>query len=89
MGRPAFSWLPFALQHPPLFYATLLGAAVHLDRKRPINKRSLVWYKIETMRLANKTMNVPHEAATDQMLLVVLILLYFNASLHHDIQVPS
>ncbi|TGO24073.1 hypothetical protein BPAE_0113g00300 [Botrytis paeoniae] len=89
VGRPAFSWLPFALQHPPLFYATLLGAAVHLDRKRPINKRSLVWYKIETMRLANETMNVPHEAATDQMLLVVLILLYFNASLHPDIQVPS
>ncbi|KAF7922680.1 uncharacterized protein EAE98_006736 [Botrytis deweyae] len=78
VGRPAFSWLPFALQHPPLFYATLLGAAVHLDRKRPIDKRSLVWYKIETMRLANETMNVPHEAATDQMLLVVLILLYFN-----------
>ncbi|TGO65914.1 hypothetical protein BELL_0993g00020 [Botrytis elliptica] len=70
VGRPAFSWLPFALQHPPLFYATLLGAAVHLDRKRPIDKRSLVWYKIETMRLANETMNVPHEAATDQMLLV-------------------
>ncbi|TGO86800.1 hypothetical protein BPOR_0275g00030 [Botrytis porri] len=70
VGRPAFSWLPFAIQHPPLFYATLLGAAVHLDRKRPIDKRSSVWYKIETMRLANETMNVPHEAATDQMLIV-------------------
>ncbi|ESZ92595.1 hypothetical protein SBOR_7012 [Sclerotinia borealis F-4128] len=78
LGRPAFSWLPFALHHPPLLYATLLGAAVHLDRKQPMDKRILVWYKIETMRLANQTMNVPNEAATDQMLLVVLILLYFN-----------
>lgn len=89
MGRPAFSWLPFALQHPPLFYATLLGAAVHLDRKRPIDKRSLFWYKIETIRLANETINIPHEAATDQMILVVLILLYFNASFYLDTQVPS
>ncbi|KAM3154873.1 hypothetical protein ABEW05_004679 [Botrytis cinerea] len=71
VGRPAFSWLTSALQHPPLFYATLLGAAVHLDRKRPIDKRSLFWYKIETIRLANETMNIPHEAATDQMILVV------------------
>ncbi|KAK6595990.1 fungal specific transcription factor domain-containing protein [Botrytis cinerea] len=78
VGRPAFSWLTSALQHPPLFHATLLGAAVHLDRKRPIDKRSLFWYKIETIRLANETMNIPHEAATDQMILVVLILLYFN-----------
>ncbi|KAI9641714.1 hypothetical protein NHQ30_009570 [Ciborinia camelliae] len=69
LGRPAFSWLPFALHHPPLFYATLLGAAVHLDRKQPMDKRTLFWYKIETMRLANQTMNLPNEAATDQMLL--------------------
>ncbi|KAF7869864.1 hypothetical protein EAF04_004648 [Stromatinia cepivora] len=78
VGRPAFSWLKVALHHPPLFYATLLGAAVHLDRKQPIDKRTLIWYKIETMRLANETMNIPNEGATDQMLIVVLILLYFN-----------
>ncbi|CAD6448455.1 beb1b999-0530-4624-af24-c03827c23f95 [Sclerotinia trifoliorum] len=78
VGRPAFSWLKLALHHPPLFYATLLGAAVHLDRKQPIDKRTLIWYKIETMRLANEKMNIPNEGATDQMLIVVLILLYFN-----------
>lgn len=78
VGRPAFFWLKAALHHPPLFYATLLGAAVHLDRRQPIGKYTLLWYKIETMRLANEMMNIPNEGATDQMLIVVLILLYFN-----------
>ncbi|KAA8571231.1 hypothetical protein EYC84_000564 [Monilinia fructicola] len=69
-GRPAFSWLPFALHHPPLLYATLLSAAVHLDRKQPMDKRTLVWYKFETIRLANETMNIPIQATADEMLLV-------------------
>ena len=64
-----------------LFYATLLGAAVHLDRKQPVgDQRKLLWYKVQTIRLANEKLNQPSEAASDQMILVALILLYFNVS---------
>ena len=76
---PRVSWLPFALSHPPLFYATLLSAAVHLDRVQPLkDQRKLLWYKVETIRLTNERLSVLSEAATDQMILVALILLYFN-----------
>ncbi|KAM3074622.1 hypothetical protein ACMFMG_008050 [Clarireedia jacksonii] len=77
-NTPAYSWLPFALHHPPLFYALLLSAVVHLDRIQPMDKQILLWYKIETMRLANERLNIPDEGIADQMLIVVLILLYFN-----------
>ena len=78
---PRVSWFPFALNNPTLFYATLLGAAVHLDRKQPVgDQRKLLWYKVQTMRLANEKMNEPTEAASDQMILVALILLFFNVS---------
>ena len=64
-----------------LFYATLLGAAVHLDRRQPFgDQRKLLWYKVRTMRLANENLNEPSEGASDQMILVALILLYFNVS---------
>lgn len=76
---PRVSWLPFALHHKVLFMATLLSAVVHLDRFQPLgDQRKLLWYKIETMRLANETLNDPTEGASDQMILVALILLYFN-----------
>lgn len=61
--------------------ATLLSAAVHLDRIQPVgDQRKLLWYKIETMRLANETLNNPIEGASDQMIIVALILVYFNVS---------
>ncbi|KAJ8060327.1 hypothetical protein OCU04_010661 [Sclerotinia nivalis] len=85
----AFTWLKIASHHPSLFYATLLGSVVHRGRKQPIDKRTLIWYKIETMRLANEAMNIPNEGATDQMLLVVLILLYFNVSFLIIVRVPG
>jgi hypothetical protein len=69
------------MNNPMLFYATLLGAAVHLDRKKPVgDQRKLLWYKVQTMRLANEKLNQLSEAASDQMILVALILLYFNVS---------
>lgn len=45
-----------------------------------MDKQILLWYKVETMRLANETLNIPDEGVADQMLIVVLILLYFNVS---------
>ncbi|PQE26321.1 Fungal transcriptional regulatory protein [Rutstroemia sp. NJR-2017a BBW] len=80
-NAPAYSWLPFALHHPPLFYATLLSAAVHLDRIQPMDKQILLWYKVETIRLANEKLNIPDEGVADQMLIVVLVLLYFNSAM--------
>jgi hypothetical protein len=61
--------------------ATLLSAAVHLDRLQPIgDQRKILWYKVETMRLANKTLTDPAEGASDPMIIVALVLLYFNVS---------
>jgi hypothetical protein len=61
--------------------ATLLSAVVHLDRIQPFrDQRKLLWYKVETMRLANETLSNPLEGSSDQMILVALILLYFNVS---------
>lgn len=75
------AWLPFALHHPALFHASLLTAAVHLNRLQPLNDPSvLLWYKVETMRLANERLNDPSEAATDEMILTVMVLLVFNVS---------
>ena len=78
---PRVSWFPFAINNPTLFYATLLGSAVHLDRKQPFgDQRKLLWYKVKTMHLANNNLAVPSMGASDQMILVALILLYFNVS---------
>jgi hypothetical protein len=86
---PRVSWFSYSLNHMPLFYATLLSAAVHLDRMRPFGDLSkLLWYKAETLRLTNERLKTPSEGATDQMILVALILLYFNVSIvpsHGDI----
>ena len=52
-----------------LFYATLLGAAVHLDCKQSVGaQRKLLWYKVQPMQLANEKLNQPSEAASDQIL---------------------
>ncbi|RDW69606.1 hypothetical protein BP6252_08626 [Coleophoma cylindrospora] len=77
---PKHSWMPEAMHHQALFHATLLCAAVHLTRINPSagDQLALLWYKGETIRLANEKLNIPEERATDQMLLTVLILLYFN-----------
>lgn len=75
-------WLEYAINHTPLFYATLLTAVVHLNRRRPLKDPSaMIWFKLQTMRLANERMNDPAEACKDEMLVVALVLLYFNVSL--------
>jgi len=76
---PRIAWLPFALEHKPFFYATLLTAAVHLNRKRRFRDPSaLLWFKTETIRSANEKMSNPGEACSDEMIMVALILLVFN-----------
>jgi hypothetical protein len=76
---PRLAWLPFAMGHLPLFYATLLTAAVHLNRRRPLKDPSaLIWFKVQTIKMANEAMIDPAEAASDQMIIVALVLLYFN-----------
>jgi len=63
--------------------ATLLTAVVHRNRIQPFeDQRALLWYKVETIRLANETLNLPTEGASDQMILVALILLYFNVGIN-------
>lgn len=81
---PRIAWLPFALEHKPFFCATLLMAAVHLNRKRKFRDPGvLLWFKAETIRSANETMNDPAQAASDEMIMVALILLVFNVSIAH------
>jgi hypothetical protein len=79
-ATPRLAWLPFALEHTPFFHATLLAAAVHLNRRRPLrDKSALIWFKVQTIRYANERMNLPpSEAASDEMIMVALVLLYFN-----------
>jgi hypothetical protein len=79
--EPRMAWLPFALEHKPFFYATLLTAGVHLNRKRRFrDPTALLWFKAETIRAANEKMNDPAEAASDEMIMVAMILLVFNVS---------
>ncbi len=79
--EPRIAWLPFVLEHKPFFYATLLTAAVHLNRKRRFRDLgALICFKAETVRAANDKMNDPGEAAIDEMIMVALILLVFNVS---------
>ncbi|KAK0119672.1 hypothetical protein ONS95_011109 [Cadophora gregata] len=76
---PRIAWLPYALEHTAFFYATLLTAAVHLNRRRKIRDPSaLYWFKVQTIKHANENMKIPETAATDEMVMVALILLYFN-----------
>lgn len=78
-SQPRLAWLPFALRHKAFFHATLLTAAVHLNRRRPFRDPSMmIWFKVETMRLANENMSIPTQAATDEMIMVAMVLLYFN-----------
>ena len=78
-GSPRVGWLPFARDHMPLFYGTLLTAAVHLNRRQPLSDPSiLIWYKVQTLRLANEKLKTSNEGATDEMIMVALILVYFN-----------
>jgi hypothetical protein len=79
---PRISWLPYAVNHTALFYGTLLTAAVHLDRRQPMKDPSiLLRLKVQTITIANRSMENPSEAVSDQMMMVAMILLYFNVSI--------
>lgn len=83
---PKIAWLGYAVSHTAFYYATLLTAAVHLNRRRKLkDSAALIWYKVHTIQLANEKMNVPEEAATDEMIMTALILCYFNvcSSFHY------
>ncbi|KAE8448639.1 hypothetical protein EG329_009064 [Mollisiaceae sp. DMI_Dod_QoI] len=79
LQAPKIAWLGFAVEHIAFYYATLLTAAVHLNRRRKLkDPAALIWYKVHTIQLANEKMNVGEEAASDEMIMTALILLYFN-----------
>src|SRR5271154_6256595 len=81
-ASPRLSWLPEAIGHPPLFHATLLCATVHLDRLQPrANPQVAIWFKAETLRLLNESLSNTSEGASDRIIIVALILLYFNVKL--------
>lgn len=40
----------------------------------------MYWFKVQTIKHANENMGIPEKAATDEMIMVALILLYFNVS---------
>ena len=78
---PKVSWLPNALHHPALSHATLLASAVHLARmQRSTDLWVALWYKGQAIRRVNEGLDIREESVSDQMILVVLILLYFTAS---------
>ncbi|KAH6676487.1 hypothetical protein B0J14DRAFT_585639 [Halenospora varia] len=81
LEAPRIAWLGFAVEHTAFYYATLLTAAVHLNRRRNFrDPAALIWYKVHTIQLANEKMNLVEEAASDEMIMTALILLYFNVS---------
>lgn len=81
LEAPKIAWLGFAVKHTAFYYATLLTAAVHLNRRRKLkDPAALIWYKVHTIQLANEKMRVAEEAASDEMIMTALILLYFNVS---------
>ena len=47
------------------------------------DRSALLRLKVQTIRLANENMDNPSEAVSDQMMMVALILLYFNVSIHN------
>src|SRR6266536_5759994 len=72
---PRICWLPEAVHHPALLHATLLAAAVHLNRV--LEKKDLtaaIWLKVETPELVNESL----VQASDELLLCVLIKPYFT-----------
>ncbi|KUJ16289.1 uncharacterized protein LY89DRAFT_617425 [Mollisia scopiformis] len=76
---PKIAWLGYAVEHTAFYYATLLTAAVHLNRRRKLkDPGALIWYKVHTIQLANEKMNVAEEAASDEMIMTALVLCYFN-----------
>lgn len=78
---PKLAWLGYAVEHTAFYYATLLTAAVHLNRRRKLkDPGALIWYKMHTIQLANEKMNIVEEAATDEMIMTALVLCYFNVS---------
>ncbi|CAG8980522.1 hypothetical protein HYALB_00002519 [Hymenoscyphus albidus] len=78
---PRLAWLPFAISHAPLFHATLLAAAVHLNRRKPLkDPGALTWYKLQTIQHANDVLNTGtvEQQASDEMIVVALVLLCFD-----------
>lgn len=81
LQAPKIAWLGFAVKHTAFYYATLLTAAVHLNRRRKLkDPAALIWYKVHTIKLVNEQMNHTQEAASDEIIMTALILLYFNVS---------
>ncbi|KAF8859056.1 hypothetical protein BDZ45DRAFT_621439 [Acephala macrosclerotiorum] len=79
LQAPKIAWLGFAVKHAAFYYATLLTAAVHLNRRRKLkDPAALIWYKVHTIQLANEQMNHTQDAASDEMIMTALVLLYFN-----------
>lgn len=83
MEARGYAWLPDAVHHPALFHATMLCAAVHLQRIQPRklnNPQVPLWLKTETLRLLNETLETTSEGPSDDIILTTLILLYWNVS---------
>ena len=48
--------------------------------QRSTDVRVALWYKGQAIRRVNEGLDIPEDSVSDQMILVVLILLYFTAS---------
>ena len=81
LTSPRLGWLQFAVRHPPLFHATLLSSAVHLNRRKRLKDPSaLLFYKLQVIRHANEVMRngTVDEKSSDEMIVTALCLLYFD-----------
>ena len=76
-NTPRLCWLPEAVHHPALLYATFLAAAVHMNRMiRNKYLNMAIWLKIETLRLLNEDL----EEAKDEVIMAVIVILFFTVS---------
>jgi hypothetical protein len=74
---PRICWLPDAVHHPALLYATFLAAAVQMNRMFDNKYMNLaLWLKIETLRLLNECIN----SASDEAVMVAIVVLFFTVS---------
>ena len=74
---PRICWLPEAVHHPVLLHATLLAAGVYLNRMLHNNDLIIViWLKIQTLHMLNEGLG----EASDELIVCVLIVLYFTVS---------
>ncbi|KAL2041304.1 hypothetical protein N7G274_005686 [Stereocaulon virgatum] len=69
------TWIPYALQDPALFLATLSFAAVHLEvSSKNLTRARILSYKMETIKVVNMNLQSSEDALSDSTIGAVAML---------------